>query len=146
MCEPPFLHTAASFLCFPGVKRLCLHTADAFLGLPGVKWPFLHTTLSSSGRPEVGLSQESSRYAPPPTALRLWAPPAPSRGRQYSPRRDPPPTLKESGYWSLMSEVADNARACADSGNAQALCSTWNTIVKLSIKLFHVEHTIKTIK
>ena len=76
MCEPPFLHTAASFLDLPGAKwpflhtaatflglpgakRLFLHTADAFLGLPGVKWPFLHTTLSSSGRSEVGLSGES---------------------------------------------------------------------------------------
>ena len=43
MCEPPFLHTAASFLCFPGVKWPFLHTASMFLGLPGVKWPFLHT-------------------------------------------------------------------------------------------------------
>ena len=37
----------------------------------------------------AGYSPQSSRYAPPPTALRLWAPPAPSRGRQYSPGEYP---------------------------------------------------------
>ena len=59
VCEPPFLHTAASFLCFPGAKRLFLHTADAFLCFPGAKRPFLHTTLSSSGWSVAGLSGES---------------------------------------------------------------------------------------
>ena len=41
-------------------------------------------------------SPQSSRYAPPPTALRLWAPPAPSRGRQYSPGEYPAGAKKKA--------------------------------------------------